>query len=136
MAKRKAKKSRIKKNARKPRRKESAKRTAAKRNVRTRKRQRRVSANSTAMVAPRKPRGRGSLSAGQSGDTQGLPAAADVDSQSVEELVEEGQSFEAGVLSGVENATNADQREGRRRAVRTREVPEDDVPEEYRNSDD
>ncbi len=39
---------------------------------------------------------------------------------------EEGQSFEAGVVSGVENAPHADNG-----GVRTREVGEDDVTEEY-----
>jgi hypothetical protein len=71
-------------------------------------------------------RGLGARSGGQSGDTQGLPASPDVDSESVEELLEEGQSFEAEVLDGIENAPDAD--EGR---VKTREVSEDDVPEEY-----
>jgi len=64
--------------------------------------------------------------AGQSGDTQGIPDAAEADSESVEELLEEGQPFEAGVVSGVENAPDADVEE-----VTTREVPEDDVPQEY-----
>jgi len=53
-----------------------------------------------------------------------------VDSESAEELLEEGQSFEAEVVSGVENALDPDQGE-----VRTREVPEDDVPEEYTDKD-
>jgi len=44
----------------------------------------------------------------------------------VEELVEEGQFFEAEVIGGVENAPDADEGE-----VRTKEVPEDDVPTEY-----
>jgi hypothetical protein len=48
------------------------------------------------------------------------------DSESVDELIEEGNAFEAGVVSGVEEAGNAEGRE-----VRTREVPEDDVPAEY-----
>jgi hypothetical protein len=76
-------------------------------------------------------RGLGSRSAGQSGDTQGLPASPDVDSESVEELLEEGQSFEAEVLDGVENAPDADEGE-----IRTKEVPEDDVPEEYQEEDE
>jgi len=63
---------------------------------------------------------------GQSGDTQGLSNVAQSDSESVEELVEEGQFFEAAVISGIENAPDADVSE-----VRTREVPEDDVPTEY-----
>jgi hypothetical protein len=48
------------------------------------------------------------------------------DSESVEELIEEGNAFEADVVSGVEDADSADERE-----VHTHEVPEDDVPEEY-----
>src|ERR1700684_2859031 len=71
-------------------------------------------------------RGMGSSAAGQSGDTEGLSRSEDVDSESVEELLEEGQSFEAEAVSGVENAPDADQGE-----VTTHEVPEDDVPKEY-----
>ena len=65
----------------------------------------------------------GSETAGQSGDLQGLSNAELADSESVVELVEEGQAFEAGVVSGVENAPDADQSE-----VKAREVPEEDVP--------
>jgi len=72
----------------------------------------------------------GSDSAGQSGDIQQIRDSAGADSESVEELVEEGNAFEAGIVSGVENARDADAGE-----VRTREVPEDDVPEEYLNDD-
>jgi hypothetical protein len=74
------------------------------------------------------PRGRGvgAGAAGQSGDIQGISRAEDVDSESVEELAEEGQDFEAEAVSGVENALDPDQGE-----VRTHEVPEDDVPREY-----
>jgi hypothetical protein len=73
-------------------------------------------------------RGLGPRSGGQSGDTQGISGAVETDSESVEELLEEGQSFEAEVLSGVEHAPDADVAE-----VQTKEVPEDDVPDEYRN---
>ncbi len=69
-------------------------------------------------------------SAGQSGSLQGLSNAAGADSESVDELIEEGNSFEGGVVSGVEAADNADEQE-----VHTHEVPEDDVPEEYRDQD-
>jgi hypothetical protein len=62
----------------------------------------------------------------QSGDLQGLSRAQQADSESVDELVEEGNPFEAGAVAGVEEADNSDERE-----VRTREMPEDDVPEEY-----
>jgi hypothetical protein len=75
-------------------------------------------------------RGLGPEAGGQSGDTEGLSRAEIADSESVEELLEEGQAFEAGIVSGVENARNAD--EG---GVRTRQVPEDDVPQEYLDED-
>jgi hypothetical protein len=74
--------------------------------------------------------GMGSRSAGQSGDVQGLSRKAIVDSESVEELLEEGQAREAAAISGVEDALDPDQAE-----VHTREVPEDDVPEEYSDTD-
>ncbi|HXN97663.1 MAG TPA: hypothetical protein VN881_01230 [Candidatus Acidoferrales bacterium] len=74
-------------------------------------------------------RGLGPDAGGQSGDIQALPRNEDVDSESVEELEEEGQSYEAEVVSGVENAPDADRGE-----VRTHEVPEDDVPDEYRGN--
>jgi hypothetical protein len=69
-------------------------------------------------------------SAGQSGDIQGMSRAAKADSESVEELAEEGNSYEAAVVDGVENAKDPDVSE-----VFTRQVPEDDVPEEYRDGD-
>ena len=53
-----------------------------------------------------------------------------MDSESVEELVEEGQAREAAAISGVEDAPDPDEAE-----VRTRQVPEDDVPEEYTDED-
>ncbi len=62
----------------------------------------------------------------QSGDLQGLSRAEQADSESVDELLEEGNPFEADAVAGVEDADSADERE-----VHTREVPEDDVPEEY-----
>jgi len=70
-------------------------------------------------------------SAGQSGDTQQLPNAAEADSESVEELAEEGNAFEADAVEGVEDAKDADVSE-----VKTRQVPEDDVPAEYVNDED
>jgi len=76
-------------------------------------------------------KGTGPDSAGQSGDTQGLPEDAEADSESVEELLEEGQSFEAEAISGVENAPDADVAE-----VHTRQVREDDVPPEYLERDE
>lgn len=75
-------------------------------------------------------KGMGPGSAGQSGDTQGLSDVAEAGSESVEELIEEGQSFEAETISGVENAPDADVAE-----VHTKQVPEDDVPSEYLDRD-
>lgn len=49
-----------------------------------------------------KPKGTGPSSGGQSGDTQGLPDEPESSSQSVTELLEEGQTFEAGIIAGVE----------------------------------
>jgi len=72
----------------------------------------------------------GQNSAGQSGADQGLPDVAEADSESVQELIDEGQSLEASVIDAVENAPDPDVAE-----VRTRQVPEDDVPEEYLNPD-
>jgi hypothetical protein len=66
----------------------------------------------------------------QSGDLQGLSNVEGADSESVDELLEEGNAFEAGIVSGVEDSL---EREGHE--VRTREVPEDDVPDEYLNQD-
>jgi hypothetical protein len=70
------------------------------------------------------------VSGQQSGDLQGLSDVERADSESVDELLEEGNSFEAGVVEGVERADDSDEGE-----VRTREVPEDDVPEEYLDKD-
>ena len=52
------------------------------------------------------------------------------DSESVDELLEEGNAFEAGIVEGVEDAEDDQPRE-----VHTHEVPEDDVPEEYQDKD-
>jgi hypothetical protein len=65
---------------------------------------------------------------GQSGDLQGLSSREGADSESVDELLEEGNAFEAEVVKGVQDADD----EGE---VRTHEVPEDDVPGEYRDKD-
>ena len=75
-------------------------------------------------------RGLGPETGGQSGDTQGLSGIEEAESESVRELLEEGQSFEAEVVQGVESVPDADQGE-----VRTHEVPEDDIPGEYIGKD-
>ena len=76
------------------------------------------------------PKGMGARSGGQSGDLQGLSNREGADSESVDELLEEGNAFEAEVVKGVEDAPDADEGE-----VRTHEVPEDDVPEEDLDKD-
>jgi hypothetical protein len=76
-------------------------------------------------------KGTGPGSAGQSGDTQGLSDVPEAGTESVEELVEEGQSLEAALISGVEDAPDADVAE-----VHTKQVPEDDVPPEYLETDE
>ena len=72
------------------------------------------------------PEALGERSGGQSGDLQGLSNIEGADSESVAELIEEGNAFEADAVTGVEHAGDNDEKE-----VRTHEVPEDDVPEEY-----
>lgn len=76
------------------------------------------------------PRGLGANSGGQSGDLQGLSNFASADSESVDELLEEGNAFEAEVVQGVQNVPDADQGE-----IRTHEVEENDVPDEYLDKD-
>ena len=60
-----------------------------------------------------------SLAAGQAGDLEGLSAVEDADSESVQELAEEGQDFEAGIVEGVERAE--DEPEKRMRVRRDEE---------------
>ena len=74
--------------------------------------------------------GPGTRSGRQSGDLQGLSRVEGADSESVDELIEEGNAFEADVVAGVERAEDTDEGE-----VQTHEVPEDDVPGEYLDKD-
>jgi|SRR5579864_8779081 len=75
-------------------------------------------------------RGLGPDAGGQAGDTEGLSRDEIAGPESVEELLEEGQAYEAEVISGIENAPDADQGE-----VTTRQFPVDDVPQEYLDED-
>ena len=77
-----------------------------------------------------KPKSRVARAGTGAGDLQGISIVEDVDSESADELLEEGQAFEAGIVSGVEKAGNAEGSE-----VVTHEVPEDDVPKEYDDED-
>jgi hypothetical protein len=77
-----------------------------------------------------KPKSRVARAGTGAGDLQGISIVEDVDSESADELLEEGQAFEAGIVSGVEKAGNAEESE-----VVTHEVLEDDVPKEYDEED-
>ena len=81
-------------------------------------------------VRPKARSARAASSGDGGGDYSGTSVVEGADSESPRELLEEGQTFEAGIVEGVQNAPNADQGE-----VRTREVPEDDVPREYDDED-
>src|SRR5258708_39445755 len=74
------------------------------------------------------PAGLGARSGGQSGDLQGLSNRGRADSESVDELLEEGNAFEAEIVKGVEDVEDEAE-------VHTHEVPEDDVPGEYLDKD-
>ena len=62
------------------------------------------------------------------GDLQGISVTEDVDSESAAELLDEGQGIEAGIISGVEDAPNADQAE-----MKPRKVPTDFVTGKYKD---
>jgi hypothetical protein len=128
--KKKKKKTAAKKSALKNRPARKKKVVAKKKPIRPKKNFAGAKQQATFPVRRRPGRGLDSASAGQSGDTQGLSQREDEDSESVEELTEEGQYFEAEAVSGVENAKDPDQGE-----VTTSEVPEDDVPSEYTDED-
>jgi len=72
-------------------------------------------------------KGRGARTAGQSGDVEGLSDAESVDSESVEELAEEGQDYEAELVDAVENAPEPDE------AELDAEIPEDDQDPDARS---
>jgi outer membrane biosynthesis protein TonB len=76
-----------------------------------------------------KPKSRVARAGTGAGDLQGISIVEDVDSESADELLEEGQAFEAGIVSGVERAGNEESE------VTTHEVLEDDVPKEYDDDD-
>src|SRR5260370_27575968 len=77
----------------------------------------------TVAFSPEEP---GTRSGRQSGDLQGLSGGQGADSESVDELLEEGNAFEADAVTGVEDAGTGDEKE-----VRTHDLPEDEFPGEY-----
>ena len=71
----------------------------------------------------------------QSGDAEGMSTEAAASAESVEELVEEGQFYEAEVVEGVENAPDADVAEvttHERPQVEGENVPDEELPGEQR----
>jgi hypothetical protein len=86
--------------------------------------------NQEVEIVSTKPRSRVARAGAGSGDLQGISTVEDVDSESEDELLEEGQSFEAGIVGGVERAGDDEEHE-----VVTHEVLEDDVPREYDDED-
>ena len=72
----------------------------------------------------------GAAAAGQSGDLRGLPGSEESENESVRELAEEGQFYEASVVDAVENAAPAGAG-----PLRTHRRPEDDLPPEYTGQD-
>jgi len=108
--------------------KKRAKKLAAKRAKTRKKRVRGRSESENAVASGME--GRRARSGGQAGDLQGLSDVEGADSESVDELLEEGNAYEAEVVKGVEDAGDADRGE-----VHTHEEPEDDVPGEYRDKD-
>jgi len=77
-----------------------------------------------------RPKARVARAGAGGGDFEGVSIVEDVDSQSADELLEEGQVFESGIVRGVEEAATDIEKE-----VHTHEVPQDDVPEEYEDKD-
>ncbi len=62
-------------------------------------------------VPSKRLKGMGPGSGGQAGDTQGLPEDAESNSESVTELLEEGQTFEAEVIAGIEEIDSEEDKE-------------------------
>jgi hypothetical protein len=110
--------------------KAAAKKTAARKTVRAAKKPVRGKSE-TVDTAAYAPEGLAARSGGQSGDLQGLSSIEGADSESVDELLEEGNAFEAAAVKGVQDAGDADEGE-----VHTHEVPQDDVPGEYGDKDE
>lgn len=75
-------------------------------------------------------KGLGSKSGGQSGDLQGLSNVESADSESVGELLEEGNAFEAEIVKGVQDAPDADESEVQTHQGRE----EEDLPEDFREN--
>src|SRR5260370_15668366 len=108
----------------------SAKKKAGKRGARPRTRAvrpREVAVGSqsveTVSVKPKALRARAGAGGGDYG---GVSTVEGADSERADELLEEGQTFEAGIVSGGEDAPDADQGEGQ-----THQLPQYSLPKKY-----
>ena len=115
---------------RKPRRTKAASKRSLARKTKFSAKRRRLTSTGLVVETVPLPSGERREQDGQAGDLQGLSNRPTADSESVEELLEEGNASEAEAIQGVENALDADQGD-----VETHEVPEDDVPQEYLDKD-
>lgn len=68
----------------------------------------------------------GADSGGQSGDTQGLSSIAEDAEESVQELAESGQAYEAEIIAGIEDAADHPERPAHTHQERTRDDAERD----------
>jgi hypothetical protein len=82
--------------------------------------------NQNVETVPVKAKARVARAGAGGGDFGGASVVEGANSESVDELLEEGQAFEAGIVRGVESADDEVEQE-----VHTHEVPQDDVPGEY-----
>ena len=83
------------------------------------------------LTAPHVRKGLGARFGGQSGALQGLSDLEGAASESVDELLEEGNAFEAEIVKGVEDAGNDGERPVPIHRVTEDDVPEQNVPDEY-----
>ena len=109
----------------------AARRTPAEKSSRTLRSSLGTRGNGSRLESVEEPKGLGARSGGQSGALQGLSDVEDAESESVDELLEEGNAFEAEVVQGVEDAPNADEGE-----VKVHDRKEQDTGEEYRENQD
>jgi hypothetical protein len=89
----------------------SLRREAKNRRARNARLSRGLSSDRAGIVAESEPER--TLEAGQSGDLEGLSDIEDADSESVRELAEEGQDYEAEIVEGVERAADRDEKQVR-----------------------
>jgi hypothetical protein len=80
-------------------------------------------------VTPQPPQEKGEAEAGQSSDLEGLSGQENVDNESVRELAEEGQYYEASLVDSIENPPPGEA------PLRPRRRREDDLAREHPEPD-